>query len=454
MEDDDALVVLAAREEALWKEKDTELSKLRQAHQKEDDFSGAKRTKRSRTRASSQKAMEEEGSIEDTYRERVREIQDQRWAIEYIREESKLMGFLIGWNTLVNNLSLSLYRIIKPPQYEVDRVKAREKMDRFVPQFDRSIDNLSEPISISLEERLRTFGDHYVHFDDVTDVVDTHQKTLWEMARHYDGKGIIPCQDEELADFIYRGNTLLYTHRVSRQKFRKMYVTVDRNNWDVSLDSSYGARVVRSEDMKEANRRIMYYMDLSWVAGYIKEKSEFPVPALGVTFILPHYNSLGFIMVRSKYKSREKFLEVLSHEMTHAGTVYLDTRRDYLETKAYAVGKGSLIGEYAVAVNHHPGSLVVAALGITSFFAPWFPVFIFKYLPKVKTALQIAMTTSTFRGVQERLTQLYGAKGNYILGRLTGDEMEEFYYTNDIAARIEKKDNLKWRIMKENFAAL
>ena len=54
-----------------------------------------------------------------------------------------------------------------------------------------------------------------------------------------------------------------------------------------------------------------------------------------------------------------------------------------------------------------------------------------------------------YRRVGEDLRSLYGEnKGNYILGRLSADEIEEFGYTNSITGTVANKRDLKWTIIK------
>ena len=131
-------------------------------------------------------------------------------------------------------------------------------------------------------------------------------------------------------------------------------------------------------------------MDLSWVAAYTMEPKDFIIPALGITFTLPDKNGFNFINMLNVYKSREQFLNVLSHEMTHAGTVHFDTRRDYLETKAYNVGKGDLmLGEYAVAVDKNPRLWVKIIDFTTTAFGLPLPKRVIQAIPKIKSAYDI-----------------------------------------------------------------
>jgi len=77
-----------------------------------------------------------------------------------------------------------------------------------------------------------------------------------------------------------------------------------------------------------------------------------------------------------------------------------------------------------------------------------------KALPKIRSAIQIFTKRGSYRTVEKELKEIYGVKGGYILGRLNGDEIEEFRYTNDIPGRIAMKKNLKWLIMQANLAKL
>ncbi len=257
---------------------------------------------------------------------------------------------------------------------------------------------------------------------------------------------------------MYRANTLLFLHRYLRKLYREpdiqIHTSLDENTKPtVTLGIKNASGFITQTDLEEANNRIPYFMDLSWIAAYVKNKKEFIVPALGITFTLPQYNGFNFVQMLSEYKSREQFISVLTHEMTHAGTVYLDTKRTFLETKAYAVGKGDLIlGEYAVALNTSPPLLISILRWIFSAYLPLipFPDKYFKLYPKIKSGLEILDNISTYRQVERELKELYGIKGGYILGRVNADEMEEFRDTNNIPARIAMKNDLKWKIMKTN----
>ncbi len=370
------------------------------------------------------------------------DVRENQKVIKQLRSRRKAASFAIWFHNGVNSLIRYLYHQVKPQKFDVPKEEARKRLDEFITARYHSPSN-----GTSLEEMLAANGTHYLPYETIAAAPEL---LLCQAALRYDGQGIIAQPEEGLADVVYRGNSLLYLHRMLREKRKSLEVKINRKKWDVELQDTYMGHLVPLEDLQEAQKRIPYYMDLTWVNAYSKGSFSIPVPALAVTFTLPQYNGLMFMEVRKKYKSREFYIEVLSHEMTHAGTVYLDTRREFIETKAYAVGKGSLIGEYAVAANSRPNILLRAVQSIiqTFLFIP-VPDQIFAYLPKLKAAAQIYQTTDILKEVRSRLKTLYGEKGDYIAGRLTGDELEEFYYTNDIAGRIEQKHNIKWRIMKE-----
>ena len=54
-----------------------------------------------------------------------------------------------------------------------------------------------------------------------------------------------------------------------------------------------------------------------------------------------------------------------------------------------------------------------------------------------------------FNAVFNHLIDHYGANANYLMGRLTAPEIEEFYFTNDVPGAISRKHDLKWAIMKK-----
>ncbi len=379
-------------------------------------------------------------------------------------EEPKAFRFAELFYDSINTSALLAYKSIFGKQEDLPR----EIVLKNVKELLRNLgDGVAEPNEskrgaekekLSLEQKLTTLGEYFIQTEKISDISGSK---LWRAALQYDLKGIVPQHEESLEDFVFRGNTTLYVHKQLRKPseygIRELYIDIDKETSDVKLKLRLeGGSIISEEDLKEANKRIPYYMDLSWVTGYVKRPEDLIIPALGLTFTLPQYNGLSFIQMCDRYKSRKFYLEVLSHEMVHAGTVFLDNpqRREFIETKAYAVGRGSFMGEYAVAVNSRPNILLKAAQMAIQFFLPGVPDSLFKYAPKVKGAIQIAVTTGMYNQVKEGLVKLYGHQGNYILGRLTADEMDEFRYTNDIPARINMKNNLKWQIMKENFASL
>lgn len=367
-------------------------------------------------------------------------------------DETRLISYSIRFHDFISRLAKLVYRGIVPPNMKVPPETAHSNIDTFVKEaiertkrYYREEENKVE----SLEGKLATFGDHYIPREDLA-----NQPVLWETALEYDLKGIIPAPHETIRDFVYRGNTLLFLHRLLRKNNKEPKIEV--KEWDVKLGITYSDEFVNQKDVEEANRRIPYFMDLSWVAVYVKDKKDFMVPALGLTFTLPQYNGFNFVQMLSEYKSREQFVSVLAHELTHAGTVYLDTKRKFLETKAYSVGKGDLIlGEYVVALNASPRLWM---RGVEWFFQSVLfiplPDKYLKILPKVRSAIEILDNTYSYREVERELKESYGDLGGYILGRLNAAEMEEFRDTNDIPARIAMKDDLKWEIMRTNFARL
>lgn len=368
---------------------------------------------------------------------------------------SRLGKFSIRFYDFVNSATALLYKQVRKLDYSTPEEEAVGNMDSFCKQvvdrarFRRDEDKKQRGI----KKRLQTFGDHYITLGEVGKL---GTPALEDLACEYDWKGLIPQNCETLKGFVYRGNAILFLHKTFREHGLRPEIKLDTDNWDISLEvKSYGARPIKKEDIEEASRRIPYHMDLSWVAGFIEDESGILSGAYGVCFTLPKYNGLNFLLMRERYKSREKFIDVLAHEMTHMGTVYLDTRRDFLETKSYAVGSAAF-GEHTIAINQRP-SIIHRALkaGVESILHVSMPETLFKILPKVQSAVSIAGNRRLYAGVRDRLHKLYGEdRGNYFLGRLTADEIEEFGYTNDVPARIEQKDSLKWRIMKRNSVKL
>ncbi len=369
--------------------------------------------------------------------------------------EGRLSRFSVMFYDFVNSTTALLYKQVRKLDYSTPEQEAASNMDSFCKQVeDRTrFRREDEKKQRGIKKRLQTFGEYYLSLGDIRKL---GTPALEDLACEYDWRGLIPQNDETLNGFVYRGNAILFLHRAFRKNGLRPEIKLDTDNWDVSLQvKSYGARLIKEEDIAEANRRIPYHMDLSWVAGFIEDESGILSGAYGVCFTLPKYNGLNFLLMREKYKSREKFVNVLAHEMTHMGTVYLDTRRDFLETKSYAVGSAAF-GEHTISINQRP-SIIHRALkfGVESIFHVSMPETLFKILPKVQSAISIAGNRRLYYGVRDRLHRLYGEeRGNYFLGRLTADEIEEFGYTNDVPARIEQKDSLKWKTMKRNSATL
>ena len=312
-----------------------------------------------------------------------------------------------------------------------------------------------EKKTASLEEKLKTLGEHYLAPAEMAEASIQH---LWNISLEYDKKGLIPHVGESVRDFVYRANSILFLHNLFRKNRIMPSITLDKKTFDVTLGVDSFASIVRKEDIIEANKRIPYNMDLSWVTAFIGggrdsgRGSGLLNLAYGVCLTSPKYNGFNFLLMRDNYKSREKFLRVLAHEMTHMGTVHLDTRKDFLETKAYISGSAAF-GEYTIAVNKRP-HIALRAINFLflTFFRFQLPNYAISAISKIKSTIEIADKKRMFNGVGRRLTALYGKnKGNYILGRLSADEIEEFRYTNDVPARISQKTDLKWRIMRRNF---
>ncbi len=352
----------------------------------------------------------------------------------------------------VNSTIALFYKQVKGLDYSTPKEEAVKNMDFFAKQVIARIpfrNRKSTNKETCVRERLLTLGEHYVTSGELGKL---ETNTLEDLAEGYDWKGLVPRNGEELKDFVYRGNTMLFLHKAFRENNLRPKIRLDENNWDISLlVDIYEANLIKKEDIEEASRRIPYHMDLSWTAGFIGDNSGVLSGAYGVCFTLPKYNGFSFLLMRERYKSREKFIDVLAHEMTHMGTVYLDTKRDFLETKSYAVGSAAF-GEYTIAINQRPNVVYRAIkFGVGAIFRISIPEILFKTLPKVQSVVSIAENRKLYHRVREKLHQIYGKEiGNYFLGRLTADEVEEFGYTNDISARIEQKDDLKWKIMKRN----
>ncbi len=387
----------------------------------------------------------------------------------------------IGFNTFVNTAGTAIYNQVRKLDYSVPKEEARQNMHElandlerrmsnhqssekepfedlyswsvnFVRSLEKSEKKPEEAKEFSLEEKLLSYGDKYVSFDDISKI---KIRTLWKTALEYDKKGIIPQKGESLVDFVYRGNTLLFLHKKMREHKCAPEIKIDEKNFDVNVCINYygSMRLITEEDIKEANKKIPYHMDLSWMAGFVDEHNTTGVllGAYGVCFTLPKHNGFNFLLMRKKYKSREDYLKVLAHEMTHMGTVYLDTRKDFLETKAYIAGSAAF-GEHTIAINQRPpltwriakGALY-AVTGIN------IPNNLFRILPKIASAASIRNNQKLLNTAKTTLQELYGKEqGNYLLGRLSADDIEELVYTNNVGERIRMNRDLKWRIMKHN----
>jgi len=375
---------------------------------------------------------------------------------------------LIGFHELLNFLGKLSYNQIRKIEYTVPKEEAIKNMEKiakriieFIPRKNKSCWWSDEETETpekskgeskrSLEERLNTLGTDYIEYEELQNIPED---SALKFAREYDWKGIIPEKNEKPSDFVYRANTLLFIHKAFKD--HKVFPRVTQEEgYDVDLRVDHlSARTVSKEDIAEANKRIPYHMDLSWVAAFVCSKHEFSGVlnvAYGACFTLPKYNGISFVIMRERYKKRKYYIKVLAHELTHVGTVFLDTRKDFVETKAYISGSAA-IGEYTIALNKRPGIGLRAINFLLRYVSPYkVPDFIITAIPIVKSAIDIADHRLTFQKVKKELTQFYGnERANYVIGRLSAEEVEEFAYTNSIPARIAMKDDLKWKVMKEN----
>ena len=391
---------------------------------------------------------------------------------------------------LVNSIAHSFYRALKPQEEKVTREEAVHNMEEFVTailrprclselmigrgfetyfgvkfpegnsealkQIEPSLNDKyglrkagkshdRESSSMPLESRLSTLGDFYILHEEFRSIPSL---ALWRMALQYDALGMVPGKEEPLRDFAYRANSLLFIHKTFRKIHLRPVIDVDTDKSDVTVAVTFDALLVKADDLREASRRIPYHMDLSWIAAFIDPKSPFLGRAYGVCFTLPKYNGLNFILMRKKYASREKFLSILAHEMVHMGTVYLDTMRDFLETKAYIAGSAAL-GEYTIALNQRPTPILKGIKFLLDIVVRIpLPGLSYAAIPKVWSALKIRERRGVYNTVERRLQGLYGPMGNYIMGRLDADEVTELMYTNNIPARIALKNGVKWGIMR------
>ncbi len=380
--------------------------------------------------------------------------------------EPRVFSYAIGFHDFVVSTAEFIYANIFPLKNKTVPELAHSNMDKLVqelllrqkyidPPVKSTAKNKKNRHSVgSLEKCLSTFGDCYIPR---TDFESGEESVLWDAALQYDLKGIVSIPKEELKDFVYRGNSLLFLHRQIRRKGCKVVVKPEEGEIKLRFDFwGLPVRLVNQADLEEACKRIPYFMDLSWVTAYVTDKKKLLVSTLGLTFTLPEYNGFNFIEMLPEYKSREQFISVLSHELTHAGTVYFDSRRSFIETKAYSVGKGDLLlGEYVVSFNATP-PLWMTCVKLLFEHVLHIPISDKKFsiVPKALSFLEVLDNTGSYRAVEKELNSIYGVKGGYILGRLNADELEEFRDTDHIPARIDAKNDLKWRIMKDNFERL
>jgi len=379
----------------------------------------------------------------------------------------KAFSVMSAVHTAGSHLAKLAYHSFIPYKLEVEREESVRNIEELVRDvlihrmdenndhdgsYRMSVDRTDKNEELTDEEMLQKPGDFFIPHIFFKDI---DQNVLWETALEYDKKGIIPKLDETVLDFVHRGNTNLAIS--SFLKRRNKGLALDASNWvdwKSSVKEEYLASHATEQDMTEANESIPLYMDLTWVPVFVKP--VLTMPAAGLTFTLPHYNGLSWVEMLDTYKDRNQYLEILAHELTHAGTVYFDTRRDFLETKAYDVGKGSMLGEYNVAAAKSPsiGSTIFSTI-ITFGSSGWLNGDrLIKYGVKLKTATEIHVKNKQYQAVRKRLEENFGEKGNYILGRLTADEMDEFFFCDNIQTHIDAKESLKWKLMRHNFREL
>jgi len=345
-----------------------------------------------------------------------------------------------------------VYKRVKGEEPLIEKEQSKKNLETYVKSVQNRIPDLvpHTPTKKKLEQQLLRHGSFYVPPQEIEQLPATF---LRHLAAQYDDKGIIPNREETLPEFAFRANTLLYLHHTHRKYLIRPEINIEKDGWDISLTPLGDDNIISRQDIAEANQKIMYDMDLSWVTGYIGEKNGLLSSAYGMCLTLPKYNGFTFLMVREQFKTREKYLAVLAHEMTHMGTVYLDSRRDFLETKAYAVGSAAF-GEHTIAINKQPHLITRAVLfGIETFFRIPIPQTLKQIGPKMLSAVRIAENRGLYNRVSKRLHHTYGTqKGNYILGRLTADEIEAMGYTNNLPKLIDQQTNLKWEIMKQKIS--
>lgn len=376
--------------------------------------------------------------------------------------DSKIFSLAVKYYELHEKAFKAVYKSIVPDKTKISKEKKLENIDKLAKSMvkQKKLKNftcLSFAQDYSLEQKnkkksiikkLSELGKHYVSRD-IFDGLKSHKK-LWKLALEYDKKGIIPAPDETLVDFIYRANTLLFMHKGMRETNTNPKLKIDEETFDITLELHPHADIIKKEDIIDANKRIPYFMDLSWVAGSVKKNFDVPVPALGMCFTLPQYNGFNFLQMKNRYDSREQYLKILSHELTHMGTVYLDTLHDFVETKAYTVGSGRL-GEFVVAANKAPSLFLrIGRFIMEKYFLIPVPNLVYHAVPRIFSAVKILENNLIFRQARKNLTGIYGDRADYVLGRLSADEIQEVVHTNDLEARIDMKDGLKWNIMKTN----
>ena len=364
--------------------------------------------------------------------------------------EGKLSRASIEFYDFTNHLAKRIYMQLRSIDYSTPKNEAIKNLDQFVQRISFEIDNDSKKVlfnSKNLEDKLDDYGLSYVSREEINKLSsDKAQKYL----KTYDKLGLIPRNDEDLKDYIYRANTQLILHKIFRNFGLRPVLKMDKD-FDTSIGHIEGySSIIPIEDIMEANKKIPYGMDLSWISAFTNDDNNFLKGAYGVCVTLPKYYGLSYLSIRGTFKSRENYLKVLSHEMSHFGTVFLDSRRDFLETKAYAAGSAAF-GEHTISINQKPSIIQnIIKYGFEGILRIQLPKFLFSTIPKVKSAIEIADNKSVFKECQKNLINAYGdAAGNYILGRLTADEIEEFAYTNNVPKRLAKKKGLKWKIVKE-----
>jgi hypothetical protein len=350
----------------------------------------------------------------------------------------------ISFYNYMTAMAVNYWRRLRPKPEQVDKLQAIKNMHDLAKEY---VDYQGESPH-TLHERLSSMGKHYVEHKDI----NLEEALMHELSLQYDRKGLLARDEESLRDFVYRANTQLFIHKAARETRRHPEVSVESETLKLSVNVRK-ADILPEEDVQEANRLIPYFMDLSWAAG-TTVRNKWMYGARGLCFTLPTHNYLSFVNMRKEYKSREQYLMCLSHELTHMGTVYIDSSHEFTETKAYFVGSGRL-GEFAVAVNATPPLLMsLARVVLEGMMKISLPDRLFSFIPKVTSAITIANQTRVFKSVRSKLHDEFGQYSDYILGRLTSEELYEMEFTNNIQARIQGKDSLRWRIMKQNLTSL